>query len=86
MPRPSYQGWDDVYHAALRRGDDHGYAAHMADEWVKRHAARDELRALRLLRETCGMCCEQLPREVRDALHAVPDIEKTHACDLVPRR
>ena len=28
--------WGDVYNAALRRGEDHGYAAHLADEWDKR--------------------------------------------------
>ena len=43
----------------------------------------DELRALRELRVACGMYCEQLPVEVREALHAIPEIEKTHFCDLV---
>jgi hypothetical protein len=37
-----------------------------------------EVQGLRELRETVGMYCEQLPEEVRDALHAVPEIEKTH--------
>ena len=39
----------------------------------------DELQALRELREICGMYCEQLPVEVREALHKVPEIEKTHS-------
>jgi hypothetical protein len=30
--------------------------------------------------EVCGMWCEQLPTEVRDVLHAMTDIEKTHNC------
>jgi len=38
----------------------------------------DELHILRELHEVCGMYCEQLPVEVREALHAVPEIEKTH--------
>ena len=38
----------------------------------------DELQALRELREICGMYCEQLPIEVREALHKVPEIEKAH--------
>jgi hypothetical protein len=41
-----------------------------------------ELRALRDLREACGMYCEQLPIEVREALHVVPEINKMHHCEL----
>lgn len=40
--------------------------------------ATQELRALRELREVCGSYCERLPVEVREALHAIPGIEKTH--------
>jgi hypothetical protein len=43
-----------------------------------------ELRALRELREMCGMYCEQLPVEVRRALHAVPETEKVHSCQALP--
>jgi hypothetical protein len=32
--------WGDIFHAALRRGDDHGYAAYLADEYVKRREKR----------------------------------------------
>ena len=55
------------------------------DLWLKvltmaleTNEALDELRVLRELREICGMYCEQLPVEVRDALHSIPEIEKTH--------
>lgn len=41
-----------------------------------------ELRALRELFEICGMYCEQLPIEVREAFHQVPEIDKTHHCSL----
>lgn len=39
---------------------------------------RRELDGLRELREAAGMNCEGLPAEVREALHKVPEIEKTH--------
>lgn len=44
-----------------------------------------ELRALRNLREVCGSYCERLPVEVREALHAIPEIEKTHQCKLTEK-
>ena len=28
--------WGDIYRAALHRGEDHGYAAYLADQWEKR--------------------------------------------------
>jgi hypothetical protein len=37
-----------------------------------------EVRALRELREVAGMYCERLPHEVREALHAIPEVEKHH--------
>ena len=30
--------WGEIYHRALSRGEDHGYAAHLADQWEKRMA------------------------------------------------
>ena len=39
-----------------------------------------ELQSLRTLRETAGMYCEQLPTEVREALHRVVGVEKHHSC------
>ena len=33
---PKRKSWGDVYHAALRRGWDHGYAAWVADRYEKR--------------------------------------------------
>jgi hypothetical protein len=36
------------------------------------------VRALEELREAAGMYCERLPVEVREALHRIPEIEKTH--------
>jgi hypothetical protein len=55
-----------------------GYIYAQAQKADERQDLFDELWALRELRETCGMYCEQLPVEVREALHAVPDVEKTH--------
>lgn len=40
---------------------------------------RDRLRPLETLRESAGAWCEQLPPEVREALHSIPDIGKTHS-------
>jgi hypothetical protein len=31
-----HKTWGDVFYAALRRGDDHGYAAYLADRWEAR--------------------------------------------------
>ena len=47
--------------------------------------AGTELSALENLREVAGMNCEQLPAEVREALHKVPDIGKTHRCAMSKR-
>lgn len=33
--------------------------------------------------EVCGMYCEQLPIEVREALHKVPGVKKWHRCGEV---
>lgn len=41
-----------------------------------------ELDELRELREVCAMYCEQLPIEVRQALHKTAEIEKTHRCGV----
>lgn len=30
--------WGAIYHRALSRGEDNGYAAHLADQWEKRMA------------------------------------------------
>lgn len=38
----------------------------------------ERVEALENLREVAAMNCEQLPAEVREALHAVPGIEATH--------
>lgn len=43
-----------------------------------------EIQALESLREVAGMHCERLPMEVREALHKLPDIDKTHQCELRP--
>lgn len=51
--------------------------------WVDTEKMIAELRALQELREVCGMYCERLPVEVREALHAVPEIGKTHRCNLM---
>ena len=32
--------------------------------------------------EMASMYCEQLPREVREALHRMPEIEKQHQCPM----
>lgn len=37
LPENPRRTWGDVFRAAVRRGDDHGYAAHVADEYVKRN-------------------------------------------------
>lgn len=29
--------WGDIFRRYLEKGYDHGYAAHMADEWENRH-------------------------------------------------
>jgi transcriptional regulator with XRE-family HTH domain len=42
----------------------------------------EEIEAMRNLREVCGMYCERLPLEVRDALHEIPEVKKTHRCGL----
>lgn len=34
--------WGDVFYAALRRGDDHGYAAYLADRWEEKQAQDKE--------------------------------------------
>lgn len=46
--------------------------------WIDTEKMIDELRALRELREVCGMYCEKLPVEVSEVLHAIPEIGKTH--------
>lgn len=51
---------------------------HVPVFWIDPQKMIEELLALRELREVCGMYCEQLPVEVREALHAIPEIEKTH--------
>jgi hypothetical protein len=63
---------------------------HTPDFWINTQKMIDELRALRELREVCGMYCERLPVEIREALHAIPEIEKTHKhlkteADLISR-
>ena len=30
------QTWGNIYHAAIRRGEDPGYAAYLADQWERR--------------------------------------------------
>lgn len=35
--------WGDIYHAALRRGEDHGAAAYLADRWEARQNSRETL-------------------------------------------
>lgn len=35
MRKKGYESWGDVFRAALRRGEDHGYAAYLADQWEK---------------------------------------------------
>ena len=42
--------------------------------------------ALENLLEVCGMWCLQLPLEVQEALHQVPDIEKTHFTHKIGQR
>jgi hypothetical protein len=32
--------WGNIYRNALARGEDHGYAASLADQWEKRQAKR----------------------------------------------
>ena len=39
--------WGDVYNAALRRGDDHSWAAHLADQWEKRQKTKKRKDATR---------------------------------------
>ena len=39
--------------------------------------------ALENLAEIVGMYCERVPREVREALHKVPGIEKQHQCRML---
>lgn len=46
--------------------------------WIDTQKMIKELHSLRELREVCGMYCEQLPVEVRETLHRVWEIEKTH--------
>lgn len=41
---------------------------------------REIVRQLDCLREVCGMYCEQLPFEVRETLHTLTTIDKTHHC------
>jgi len=46
MKRP-YANWGEVFRASVRRGDDHGYAAFLADNWLKRQkkkTAKGELK------------------------------------------
>lgn len=40
--------------------------------------------ALENLAEVVGMYCEQVPAEVREALHGIPEIEKQHGHDRSP--
>lgn len=42
----------------------------------------EKMEAFESLREIAGMNCERLPMEVREALHKLPDINKTHQCEL----
>lgn len=61
---------------------------HIPPHWIETDTIPrmiDELRALRELREVCGSYCEWLPVEVREALHAIPEIEKTHPAHITPR-
>lgn len=69
--------WGDVFNKQMEF-DNPGELADQLVPWLD-FVEDDELRALRELREVCGMYCEQLPVEVREALHAVPEIEKTHS-------
>ena len=32
--------WGSIYRNSLARGDDHGYAAFLADQWEKRNAKK----------------------------------------------
>jgi len=46
MPKPkgskhSPLTWGDIYNKWLRKGVDHGFAAHYADEWEKREVLKD---------------------------------------------
>lgn len=61
--------------------DDMPSLEHVPPHWIETDTIPkmiEELRTLRELREVCGMYCEQLPAEVREVLHAIPEIEKTH--------
>lgn len=43
MKKPRKQNdWGTIYRNALARGDDHGYAAFLADEWERRQARKKE--------------------------------------------
>lgn len=46
--------------------------------WIETASIPQMIDEFRALREICGMYCEQLPVEVREVLHAIPEIEKTH--------
>lgn len=32
--------WGDIFRASVRRGDDHGYAAYLADQYEKRKESK----------------------------------------------
>lgn len=34
--------WGSIYRNALKRGDDHGYAAYLADAWEKRQQKKNK--------------------------------------------
>lgn len=36
---PKQKTWDDIFRAAIQRGDDPGYAGWLADQWEKRKLA-----------------------------------------------
>lgn len=40
--------WGEIYRTALRRGDDPGYAGHLADKWKKRQEKKQEKESLNI--------------------------------------
>lgn len=43
--KPSTHTWGSIFRCALARGDDHGHAAYLADEWEKRQQRRTAKRS-----------------------------------------
>jgi len=51
--------WGTIFRNALGRGEDHGYAAHLADEWEKRGG-------LKLTRDTRITPCNAYRNSIED--------------------